>query len=251
MASPPARPTCRLLPQSNANGAWQMAADEAMLETASQGIASLRFYQWSEPTLSLGYFQPQSVRQSDALLERLPFVRRATGGATLVHHHELTYGLALPNGEPWQSRGESWLARMHSILAAALARLGATVDIVGPENRRKLGEALCFLDQTPCDLVCHGHKVVGSAQRKHRSALLQHGSILIARSEYTPALPGLHELDGFPTNSFQAVASAILLTFHAATNWHLERCDWTAAEAERREELILTKYTRPSWNDKR
>ena len=31
---------------------------------AMHGIASLRFYTWSEPTLSLGYFQPSRVAGS-------------------------------------------------------------------------------------------------------------------------------------------------------------------------------------------
>ena len=40
-----------------------MARDEALLHSASdRGVASLRFYTWAEPTLSLGYFQPSADR---------------------------------------------------------------------------------------------------------------------------------------------------------------------------------------------
>ena len=82
--------TIRLLPFAPADGATNMAADEALLESAARGVASLRFYTWTEPMLSLGYFQPAEERQADANLARLAWVRRATGGAAIVHHHELT-----------------------------------------------------------------------------------------------------------------------------------------------------------------
>src|SRR5205814_9219218 len=96
-------PVCRLLPYAVADGPHNMAADEVLLESAAAGIASLRFYGWSEATLSLGYFQPERLRHEDERLTGLPYVRRPSGGATLVHHHEVTYALALPAGPPWQS----------------------------------------------------------------------------------------------------------------------------------------------------
>ena len=46
----------RLLPFADADGPHNMAADEMLLETAGAGQASLRFYGWSAPALSLGYF---------------------------------------------------------------------------------------------------------------------------------------------------------------------------------------------------
>src|SRR5438309_2278318 len=55
-------PTIRLLPFAAADGPTNMASDEALLETASErGVAALRFYTWTEPTVSLGYFQSAAV----------------------------------------------------------------------------------------------------------------------------------------------------------------------------------------------
>src|SRR5207249_2965292 len=110
--------TIRLLPFATADGAHNMAADEVLLESAATGAASLRFYGWSEPTLSLGYFQPEVTRQGNPLLAGLPYVRRPTGGMTLVHHHELTYALALPT----PAKAQPWLCRMHGIIGHALRR---------------------------------------------------------------------------------------------------------------------------------
>src|SRR6516225_5136529 len=92
---------CRLLPFITASGAWQMAADEVMLEAAAtSGVASFRVYAWTTATLTLGYFQPGASRLTDPLLAQLPYVRRSTGGAALVHDREVTYSLALPAGTP-------------------------------------------------------------------------------------------------------------------------------------------------------
>src|SRR5437763_9600743 len=188
-------PTCRLLPFATADGSRQMAADEVLLAAATEGVASLRFYAWDPPTLSLGYFQRADERLTDPRLEALPFVRRASGGGALVHHHEVTYALALPPGPPWQS-GEPWPCRMHHVIQEAVAELGGAATARGCGEERGVGEFLCFRHQTPGDLLVGTCKVVGSAQRRQRGAILQHGGILLAASEYAPQLPGLRELAG-------------------------------------------------------
>ncbi len=238
----------RLLPFATADGPHNMAADEALLESAIAGAVSLRFYGWSAPTLSLGYFQPQSVRLSDPLLAGLPWLRRPTGGAALVHHHELTYALALPTGRPWQAPGESWLARMHAIVAEALADLAARPDGVVEES--KYGEILCFLHHTPGDLRIGRAKVVGSARRRQRGALLQHGAVLLAASPFAPALPGVAELSGRRPGA-AAVASAIADRFARRTGWRLDPSDWTAEQRRRIDVLAAEKYAHPAWNAKR
>jgi lipoate-protein ligase A len=251
MADSVSDPKCRVLPTCVAAGPWQMASDEVMLESAIEGTASLRFYRWSEPTLSLGYFQPTSVRLSDPLLAKLPFVRRATGGATLVHDRELTYALALPAGPAWQARECNWLCRMHVVIAAAFGQLSIKLSQVGSADRRKLGDVLCFLDQTPGDLLSNGQKVVGSAQRKHKSALLQHGAILFEQSVHTPSLPGLSDLTAIPATKLADVESAILAALAVETGWQFAAGDWTDSEIARREQLIAAKYASTAWNDKR
>ena len=238
----------RLVPFAEADGGRNMAADETLLESAVAGAASLRFYGWLEPVLSLGYFQSHAVRQSDPGLSGLSWVRRPTGGAALVHHHELTYALALPAGSPWQQRGESWLHRMHAILAKALAALGVAAESVGEELKRS--EMLCFLHHTPGDLRIDGAKIVGSAQRRQRGALLQHGAVLLAASPYTPALPGVLELSGRRLSPNE-VAAAIEQCFVNQTGWRLETVDWTARERGRIEILAGEKYSQPAWNARR
>lgn len=238
----------RLLPYAEADGATNMAADETLLRAAAEGVASLRFYGWTTATVSLGYFQPAAVRLADARLANLPFVRRPSGGATLVHHHELTYAIALPFGSPWQT-GEPWLMRMHRIIMAAIAELGGVVSSV-QDAPIKHGDILCFQQFTAGDLLSAGKKVVGSAQRKYRQALMQHGSILLAQSEYTPELPGICETGGVALTAFK-VQEAILHFFIKDTGWRTEAIDWTEREIKWIEELRVEKYATAAWNEKR
>ncbi len=239
----------RLLPYSVADGPHNMAADEVMLNTAAtEGVASLRFYGWSPATLSLGYFQPAAARLLDPLLATRPWVRRPTGGATLVHDREVTYALALPRGEPWQS-GEPWMPRMHRIIAAALESLGVAGCVVAEKSLYD-GAVLCFQQQTPGDLLCKGAKIVGSAQRKQRGSLLQHGGILLARSEFTPLLPGILELTNFhiePEEAARAVANELA----SKTGWTMTPGNWSEAEKETITDLRMQKYLSAVWNEKR
>jgi lipoate-protein ligase A len=241
-------PTIRLLPFAGADGPTNMAADEAMLEVAAdRGVASLRFYTWTAPTLSLGYFQPASVIHT---LRDLPWVRRSTGGASIVHHHELTYALALPTGKAWQS-SESWICRVHHQLRDVLAGHGIRAHAVVCGEERKLGEVLCFLHQTPGDLLIDGSKVAGSAQRKRKGALLQHGSLLLNRSEFAPTLPGINDAAGHAAFTPESLAGLLRQRFAADTGWAVEPGDWTDEEAARTVAIRAEKYANDEWNAKR
>ena len=241
--------TVRLLPLEDADGPYNMAADEVMLQSAIAGQASLRFYTWTQPTLSLGYFQPAAARRTDPLLASLPFVRRPTGGHDLVHQHEVTYALALPPGTPWHA-GESWLLRMHRILADAFRGLGVALTLVEVESAtRDLATVLCFRQFTPGDLLCRGAKVVGSAQRKHRQCLLQHGGILLARSPHTPSLPGIREQTGRELLPME-VREAVTSTFVQDTGRLVEGV-WSTEERDAIALLARQKYSTEEWNEKR
>jgi lipoate-protein ligase A len=230
----------RLLPFADALGPNNMAADEVMLESAGEcKIASLRFYTWSEPTLSLGYFQERTKSQAGPL----PWVRRSTGGAAIVHHHELTYALALPAGKEWHSR-ESWICRFHHLIHDVLAETGIGSHLLLCGEEKKLGEVLCFLHQTPGDLLIDGSKVAGSAQRKRKGALLQHGSILLSRSEHAPMLAGINDLGKTNYRPLQ-------LAEQLASRFNTETGNWTTEEIRRIPEIIEEKYANPTWNEKR
>jgi lipoate-protein ligase A len=243
--------TVRLLPFAPADGPSNMAADEALLETAAdRGVASLRFYTWTEPTLSLGYFQPAAGRAEVPALRDLAWVRRSTGGAAIVHHHELTYALALPAGQEWVSP-KPWSCRVHHLLRDVLAEAGVRAHAVVCGEERTLGEVLCFLDQTPGDLLVGGSKVAGSAQRKRKGALLQHGSVLLRRSEFAPMLPGINDAAGRELFAPEQLADRLTARLAADTGWAIVPGAWTPEETARIPAIRAEKYTNPEWNAKR
>ena len=185
-------------------GAENMAIDEAMAAwSASRGAACLRFYRWSTPTLSLGYFQPADQRLDDPLLASLPFTRRLSGGGAIVHDRELTYSLAVPQAGFSKSAAEPLYRSGHAAIRAALQAAGyeprmhedwAAEHPTAAMQRGEPEPFLCFERRSPVDLVIGDAKVVGSAQRRLTGVLLQHGSVLLARSDAAPGLPGLAEL---------------------------------------------------------
>jgi lipoate-protein ligase A len=243
-------PNCRLLPFDVADGAWNMAADETLLQAAASGTASFRLYGWSQPTLSLGYFQSSASSRAYPGLGELAWVRRPSGGAALVHHLEITYALAVPAGAGWQRSGASWLRRMHTLLADALSSLGVTARLCGDHEEKKLGDVLCFLHHTPGDLLIGDAKVAGSAQRKQRGALMQHGSILLAASPWTPHLPGIREVTGVSLSA-PTLGDAVVEQLTKLSGWQFLSSEWTPRERQRIEELASGKYSQAAWNDKR
>lgn len=251
------------------SGIDNMARDEALLNLAAAGEVgpALRFYEWSPPTLSLGYFQQLGAGAEHAASRACPVVRRASGGGAILHDRELTYALALPGAHPLAARAEPLYRAVHQSLIAALAAewniaarfwdhvlaecgtanlihsnsqdgsqaLAPRCDLTpprGPNDPERLEPFLCFERRAAGDLVIaaakfsthlpelrnsaevspatlsagwtdsaiinssHWFKVLGSAQRRRRGAVLQHGSLLLASSPFAPELPGITELTG-------------------------------------------------------
>lgn len=161
-------------------GAWNMAVDEALMAAARRGETILRFYAWDPPCLSLGRHQAARDRYDrDEIARRgLDVVRRPTGGRAVYHHRELTYSVTAPAGA-WGSLRESY-ARINRGLLRGLAGLGAPAAAARARSRAPgPSTRACFRDPLPGEIVSGRRKLVGSAQRRDRGALLQHGSILL------------------------------------------------------------------------
>lgn len=193
----------RLLLDPPAPGRWNMAVDEALLETAVvTQEATLRFYQWQEATLSLGYFQALADRQQHPPSANCPAVRRASGGGAILHDSELTYSIALPQGSR-SSPAARLYEVCHQTLIAALAEFDVSAALYRDCSQQKTASQpatrppfLCFQRRTCFDVVCGEAKIAGSAQRRRRGAVLQHGSILLAASPCAPELPGIQQVAG-------------------------------------------------------
>lgn len=170
-----------------------MACDEAVLEAVGRGASppSVRFYAWDPPAVSLGRHQPDPDVRTCATLDELgvEWVRRPTGGRLVWHGppgEELTYSVVAPIGEPPLAGGlTDAYRRIHEGLAGGLRRLGIAVELAprgrGAGPRRDPSSRLaCFAATVPWEIEAGGRKLLGSAQRRSRNALLQHGSLPLA-----------------------------------------------------------------------
>lgn len=175
----------RLIHDVAAGGPTNMARDEAMLIQVGIGSAppTLRLYQWSPPTISLGYFQKYADYEAlPAPAGTLPVVRRLTGGGAILHDLELTYSIALPVGHELLRRGANRLYELaHDAVIKALAELRLETARCGKtdDSGAARGPFFCFERRHCYDVLLGGDKIAGSAQRRTRQAVLQHGSIVL------------------------------------------------------------------------
>lgn len=243
-------PVCRLLFDLPAEGAWNMALDEALLESVAESDRPVwRFYGWSRPTLSLGYFQRVDDRNSHWPSRQCQLVRRASGGGAIVHDRELTYSLAVPRS--WlPTREPAALYRtVHQSLIEALSTTGVVVGLYGKsvgQQTPRDDSFLCFLRRSEADVVSAGVKLAGSAQRRRAGGVLQHGSVLLARSEAAPELSGLAEISGRNCDA-DWLKTEWLARLSAKTGWNFEPSECTLAEKTRARELAAEKYGTAAW----
>ena len=181
-----------------------MGVDEALLASAVRtGRPSLRFYRWQGPWLSLGYGQILDRERIEACRHAgVGVVRRVTGGRAVLHGRDLTYALAAREGQLPAGLMASY-ELVAGILIRALESLGVEAD-AGPVPSRQdpvpsrqeegfqhrvqtvpkaavgLPERVgfdCFARPASREICVGGRKLAGSAQRRARNGILQHGSI--------------------------------------------------------------------------
>lgn len=189
---------CFLLVDKPRSGVENMQTDHQMLcHAASHDRAFLRLYEWSAPTLTLGYFQKSADRREHRESSSLDCVRRATGGGAIVHHHDWTYSLALPPKLLDSKLGAAQHVYdcIHDTVVEWLTnRNFAARKWSEPTCRAESCSFLCFERRSLGDVIIGESKVMGSAQRRYKGALLQHGSLLLKQSQHAPSLLGLEEL---------------------------------------------------------
>lgn len=160
-------------------GSLNMAFDELMLEFAAMEHAPvLRTYSWSEPFVSIGYFD--RIDAIEARFPGRPLVRRWTGGGAVDHRADFTFSLAIPVEHLLARRpGEQRYREIHGAVASALDRCGVPSRSAGRGivPIRAGGPAPCFEAAVCGDLISGERKIVGGAQRRTRLGVLHQGSI--------------------------------------------------------------------------
>ena len=164
-----------LLNSGKSSAAFNMALDEALLENISRlGRPVLRFYGWTEPAATFGYFQKFSEVGRATLLR--PLIRRPTGGGIVPHDQDWTYSFAVPPDHEWSLfKAEESYRRMHEWIQDAFLKLKIETGLATDCKRSLPGQ--CFVGHEKFDLLWSGKKIAGAAQRRNKHGLLIQGSV--------------------------------------------------------------------------
>ena len=271
----------RLIESAPDHGAWNMAVDEAILESAASGqnLPTLRIYRWQPACLSLGYAQPLAdVDQGELSQRGWELVRRPTGGRAILHTDELTYSVTGPQDEP---RLAGSVLDSYRVLAQALLRalqlLGLPAEAHAhnasagnPSPGSESQNPVCFEVPSHYEITVNGKKLIGSAQARRREGVLQHGSLPLygdlSRITHALVFPGQAErqtaderlrhrattveqiLGASPP--WDAVVEAFRTAFEETLDLDLLPGELTADEIARAGQLVEEKYANPAWTER-
>jgi lipoate-protein ligase A len=276
--------TWRLLIDDFADGATNMARDEALAAVHASGATppTLRLYRWRPACLSLGRFQRSAaIDRAACARAEVQVVRRPSGGRALLHDDELTYAVIARADHPLIAGGSvvDSYRRISAALLAGLRRLGVAAELTPArknDERRTINDeemapaahrssfivhrsAACFDAPSSYELTVGGRKLVGSAQTRRDGVLLQHGAIpLTPHAERLAALLADRPADLEQkmialdqalgrASSFDKLAEALLAGFAESWGVVFERGALTAEECEWEERLLAEKYTNEEW----
>ena len=222
-----------LLDSGPGDYAFNMALDEALLQAAARlSRPVLRFYGWTEPAASFGYFQRHA--EVERMTPLRPLVRRPTGGGLVPHDADWTYSLAFPPGDDWYSlSAKDSYRRVHEWIRAAFADLDLQTELAPACSKALPGQ--CFQGHEMSDLLCQGRKIAGAAQRRTRDGLLIQGSVQ----------PRQHSWDRV---SWQKAMCAVA-SLEQAASWAPLRLDAMLLEGALA--LARAKYSQADYNRRR
>jgi lipoate-protein ligase A len=226
--------------------AENLACDEALLDAAEEqgGPPVLRFWESSTPFVVLGYANKvaEEVNLEQCREIGVPVLRRCSGGGTVVQGPGcLNYSVIL-------SMGES--PELQSITGTNQFVMGRTRDALG----RALGRSVSIEGHT--DLAVGDLKFSGNAQRRKRSWLLFHGTVLLAEFELGLIPRVLRQPPRQPDYRRQRGHEEFVtrLSLNRVAVKEALRAEWKAVATspevplDRIRDLVANRYSRGDWN---
>lgn len=132
-----------------------------------------RFYRWTSPAYTIGYFQKFPTNKTD----NYSVVRRLTGGLSVLHNTDLSYSLIVSDKIwPYIYDQEKTYKLIHENIRKSLETINIFCDKTNIENSN-LKSYSCVQTLYKDDLLLNGRKIVGSCQRRRGKKILVEGSI--------------------------------------------------------------------------
>ena len=247
------------------SGHYNMAVDEALLHSYTHfHIPTLRIYGWKDSCISLGYSQdPCNVLSP---YNDIPFVRRITGGASILHDQELTYSIICNADDLGLAVKPKNVKEMYRAICSFIIDFYSVLGLKASFAKDVVSERLggygnfCFSSYEDFDLVINNKKIGGNAQRRKRDLIFQHGSIpqsidfdVIAKAimmsvDSASKVSSLDELLGRKTD-FYSLRSTLAKSFENVFSIELDQMSLSSAEEETVKDLLQNKYLKDCWNN--
>lgn len=276
----------RLIRTQPSPGAWNMAVDEAILESSGNpgSLPTLRLYAWEPACLSLGHAQPIGDVDEESLAKLAwQLVRRPTGGRAILHTDELTYSVIGSESDPrlaggvltsYQNLAQALLRALELLgISAVAAEKPLTYAIhqsTGEEQEKKAQNPVCFEVPSNYEITWEAKKLIGSAQARRKGRVLQHGSFPLegdltritrvlkypgasARAQAANRLSARAVTAEQITNrklSWEEAADKFQDAFEQTLNLELIPSQLTPAEIARAKSLMVEKYQSPEWTNR-
>lgn len=174
-----------LIDDSAHSGQYNMSFDTRLAEECKEDEFFLRLYQWNPYTLSLGANQSfDDVDLEKAQQDNIDVVKRPTGGRAIFHSEEITYSVIVPLSFGLSPKGIYHAvseALIHGLLKYSNELNKTTLETLQPnfpEVLKSKSGSICFASTAKNEVKFFGKKLIGSAQKKMKNIVLQHGSIL-------------------------------------------------------------------------
>jgi lipoate-protein ligase A len=140
---------------------------------------------------------------------------------------------------------------IHGSLIEALRSIGLHAKFAEAAGEVGREDAfLCFQRRTSGDVIVESSKICGSAQRRRRGGVLQHGGVLLAHSAAAPQLPGVLEVAGQALPA-EALMELWLPQLRAALGVDLEPSELSELEQRAVERIVLEKHGNRVWIERR
>lgn len=245
-----------------------MAVDEALLCAYQEKVSRpiLRIYGWQKASFSFGCSQnPETLFHLDACeKEKIPLVRRPTGGGIIYHDDGLTYSIILSQGDlPCAPGVKETLKFITSFLITAYQKIGVRACFAEPLHKQakqphEIAD-FCFSRKEQYDLTIAGKKIGGNAQKRKKHLILQHGVIPFSfdKKRISPFLKNprtlenlniasLHEITNSKI-SFAELSHAIKDAFCEHFSTILKESGLSKREESLVRQLKREKYSNSNW----
>ncbi|MBQ3834672.1 MAG: lipoate--protein ligase family protein [Elusimicrobia bacterium] len=211
-----------------------------------------RFYRWTEPAYTIGYFQKIAEIESQMigkangrkrqtendesknqmLADNVKIVRRLTGGLAVLHNTDLSYSLIVSDNI-WEYiyDQEKTYKIIHENIRKSLEKVNIFCDKTNISSDKK-PKYSCVQTLYKDDLLLNGRKIVGSCQRRRGKKILVEGSIHLALSD--------EQVNIFTQDFFKNLSEELKCNI---TNNKL-----TEEEINYGKKLCTEKYSNDKWN---